>query len=166
MVVPVVVATTAPKEKTAMTKVEDRTVVRLAKEALLADRDGLKALFRGGVQKVREAERTAAVGASKGERTEGRLGYRSGYYARGDAAWEDRAACPAGPLLDGAVRALSAFGQSAGCGASGDGRSRGADAESEGDHRGACRTFLFGIVDFGNRQEARQRALSFSAPAA
>jgi putative transposase len=66
-----------------MTKVEDRTIVRLAKEALLADREGLKELFRGVLQEVLEAEMTEAVGAEKGERTEGRLSYRSGYYTRG-----------------------------------------------------------------------------------
>jgi putative transposase len=83
MVGPVVVTTTAPEEKATMTKVEDRTVAKLAKEALLADRDGLKELFRGVLQEVLEAEMTEAVGAGKGERTEGRLGYRSGYYTRG-----------------------------------------------------------------------------------
>jgi transposase-like protein len=83
MVGPVVVTTTAPKEKTTMTKVEDRTVAKLAKEALLADREGLKELFRGVLQEVLEAEMTEAVGASKSERTEGRLSYRSGYYTRG-----------------------------------------------------------------------------------
>jgi hypothetical protein len=36
----VVVATTAPKEKTIKTKVEDGLGVKLAKEALLVDRDG------------------------------------------------------------------------------------------------------------------------------
>ena len=66
-----------------MTKVEDRTVVKLGKEALLADREGLKGLFRGVLQEVLEAEMTEAIGASKSERTEGRLGYRSGYYTRG-----------------------------------------------------------------------------------
>jgi putative transposase len=35
------------------------------------------------LQEVLEAEMTEAIGASKGERTEGRLGYRSGYYTRG-----------------------------------------------------------------------------------
>lgn len=83
MVGPVVVTTTAPKEKTTMTKVEDRTVAKLAKEALFADREGLKELFRGVLQEVLEAEMTEAVGAEKGERTEGRLSYRSGYYTRG-----------------------------------------------------------------------------------
>jgi putative transposase len=76
MVGPVVVTTTAPKEKTTMTKVEDRTVLELAKEALLADRDGLKKLFREVLQEGLEAEMTEAIGASKGERTEGRLSYR------------------------------------------------------------------------------------------
>jgi transposase-like protein len=83
MVGPVVVTTTAPKEKTTMTKVEDRAIVKLAKEALFADREGLKELFRGVLQEVLEAEMTEAVGAEKSERTEGRLGYRSGYYTRG-----------------------------------------------------------------------------------
>jgi transposase-like protein len=35
------------------------------------------------LQEVLEAEMTEAIGASKSERTEGRLGYRSGYYTRG-----------------------------------------------------------------------------------
>jgi putative transposase len=50
----------------------------LAKEALLADWEGLKELFRSMLQEVLEAEMTEAIGASRGERTEGRLGYRSG----------------------------------------------------------------------------------------
>jgi putative transposase len=83
MVGPVVATTTAPKEKTTMTKLEDKAIVKVAKEALLTDRDGLKELFRGVLQEVLEAEMTEAVGAEKGERTEGRLGYRSGYYPRG-----------------------------------------------------------------------------------
>jgi putative transposase len=35
------------------------------------------------LQEVLEAEMTEAVGAGKGERREGRLDYRSGYYKRG-----------------------------------------------------------------------------------
>jgi transposase-like protein len=42
----------------------------------------LKELVRAVVQQTLEAEMDAALGASKGERTEGRLGYRSGYYGR------------------------------------------------------------------------------------
>jgi transposase-like protein len=73
MVGPVVVTTTAPQEKTTMTKIQDRTVVKVAKEALWTDREGLKELFRGVLQEVLEAEMTEAIGALKNERTEGRL---------------------------------------------------------------------------------------------
>jgi putative transposase len=45
-----------------MTKVEDKTGVKLAKEALLADREGLKELFRDVLQEVLEAEMTEALG--------------------------------------------------------------------------------------------------------
>lgn len=47
-----------------------------------ADRDGLKELLREVLQEVLEQEMTEAVGAEKGERSPGRLGYRSGYYGR------------------------------------------------------------------------------------
>ena len=39
------------------------------------------------VEATLEAEMTAALGAEKGERTLGRLGYRSGYYARSLVTW-------------------------------------------------------------------------------
>jgi putative transposase len=76
-----------------MTKLEDRAIVKVAKEALLTDRDGLKELFRGVLQEVLEAEMAEAVGAGKGERTEGRLGYRSGYYTRGLVTRLERLHC-------------------------------------------------------------------------
>jgi putative transposase len=34
------------------------------------------------IEEFLEAEMAAAIGAEKGERVEGRLGYRSGYYPR------------------------------------------------------------------------------------
>lgn len=52
------------------------------KGLLEGDQDVLKELVRTVVQQTLEAEMDAALGASKGERTEGRLGYRSGYYGR------------------------------------------------------------------------------------
>ena len=53
-------------------------------EGLLGqDRDQLKALLRESLQEVLEAEMTDALGAAPGARTDGRLGYRSGYYQRG-----------------------------------------------------------------------------------
>jgi hypothetical protein len=52
-------------------------------KALLAgDEEFLRALVRTALEEVLEAEMTEALGAEKGERTAGRLGYRSGYYGR------------------------------------------------------------------------------------
>jgi transposase-like protein len=52
-------------------------------KALLAeDGEFLRALARAALQEVLEAEMTEALSAEKGERTAGRLGYRSGYYDR------------------------------------------------------------------------------------
>ena len=52
------------------------------KEALINEPDGLKELVRLVLQEVLEGEMEEAVGAARGERTESRLGYRSGYYTR------------------------------------------------------------------------------------
>jgi len=51
------------------------------KAALLGD-DGFRELMRITVQQVLEAEMDEALGAGKWERTDGRLGYRSGYRGR------------------------------------------------------------------------------------
>src|SRR2546429_6501627 len=52
-------------------------------KALLAgDEEFLRALVRTALEEGLEAEMTEALGAEKGERTAGRLGYRSGYYGR------------------------------------------------------------------------------------
>jgi putative transposase len=48
-----------------------------------ANKDGLKELLREVLQEVLEQEMTDAIGAEKGERSPGRIGYRSGYYSRG-----------------------------------------------------------------------------------
>jgi len=45
-------------------------------------KDGFKELLREVLQEVLEQEMTEALGAGKGERSPGRLGYRSGYYSR------------------------------------------------------------------------------------
>ena len=47
-----------------------------------ADKDSFKELLREVLYEVLEQEMTEAIGAEKGERTAGRLGYRSGYYGR------------------------------------------------------------------------------------
>jgi putative transposase len=51
-------------------------------EIFSADKDSFKELLREELQEVLEQEMTEAIGAEKGERSPGRLGYRSGYYNR------------------------------------------------------------------------------------
>lgn len=46
------------------------------------DKDSFRELLREVLQEVLEQEMTEAIGAEKGERSPGRLGYRSGYYGR------------------------------------------------------------------------------------
>jgi putative transposase len=52
------------------------------KDLVGEDKDLLKAVVREVVQEVLEAEMDESLQAEKGERTLGRLGYRSGYYSR------------------------------------------------------------------------------------
>ncbi|SPP93081.1 protein of unknown function [Bradyrhizobium vignae] len=65
-----------------MTVTKIRTDVSAVKELLRSDKEFLKPLIQGAVQDILEAEMTETLGAEKGERSEGRLGYRSGYYSR------------------------------------------------------------------------------------
>src|SRR6202048_2924551 len=52
------------------------------KELMATEEDYLRPLVGLVVQEVLEAEMSEVLGAQKGERTEGRMGYRSGYYVR------------------------------------------------------------------------------------
>jgi putative transposase len=65
-----------------MTRKQGTTGVIDVKALLDADGDYLRAMVRAIVEATLEAEMTSALGAEKGERTEARLGYRSGYYTR------------------------------------------------------------------------------------
>lgn len=65
-----------------MTKSEGRPALAVAKDLLGANPDGLRAVGRAVMQEMLEAEMTDALGAEKGERTPGRLGYRAGCYTR------------------------------------------------------------------------------------
>ena len=61
----------------------ERTRRRDEWKGLLAnDREFLKGIVQPAVQEILEAEMTAVLQADKGERTEQRVGYRSGYYSR------------------------------------------------------------------------------------
>ena len=65
-----------------MTVTKIRTDVSAVKQLLASDQEFLKPLIQAAVQETLEAEMTEALGAEKGERSEERLGYRSGYYTR------------------------------------------------------------------------------------
>jgi len=65
-----------------MTKGEGRGEVIDLKGLLARDEDFLRAAIEALVQAALEAEMSEAIGAAKGERTETRVSYRSGYYSR------------------------------------------------------------------------------------
>jgi putative transposase len=66
-----------------MTQKRDNKGTQEIKAMIAEEGDFLRPLVRTVIQEFLEAEMAEAVGAQKGERAEGRLGYRSGYYARG-----------------------------------------------------------------------------------
>ncbi len=68
--------------KQTMTKNENKLSKEEIKLLMEQDADFLKPMVQFVVQEVLEAEMSEAVGTEKGERTEGRQGYRSGYYRR------------------------------------------------------------------------------------
>ncbi|MBN8945259.1 MAG: IS256 family transposase [Rhizobiales bacterium] len=65
-----------------MTRSEAKPAIVTVKDLFAQNPDGLRAVVRTVLQEVLEAEMTEAVGAAKGERSDGRLGYRAGYYGR------------------------------------------------------------------------------------
>jgi putative transposase len=65
-----------------MTKRKGKAEPIDVKELLERDEDFLQVALQALLQAALEAEMTEAIGAEKGERTEARLAYRSGYYPR------------------------------------------------------------------------------------
>jgi putative transposase len=65
-----------------MTKGQGTAEIIDLKGLLEGDAEFIRAAVRGALEAALEAEMTEALGAEKGERTEARLGYRSGYYQR------------------------------------------------------------------------------------
>lgn len=59
-----------------------QTMITQFKQALKQDTDFLRPLIQTIAQELLEEEMNEAVGARKGERTNNRLSYRSGHYAR------------------------------------------------------------------------------------
>ena len=65
-----------------MTRKNSNRTTSEIKAMMAEDDDFLRPIVRTVIQEFLEAEMTEAIGAQKGERVEGRLGYRSGYYPR------------------------------------------------------------------------------------
>jgi len=65
-----------------MTRGKTKRSLQEIKELIAGEEDILRPLIGAVLQEVLEAEMSQALGAEKGERVEGRLGYRSGYYVR------------------------------------------------------------------------------------
>jgi transposase-like protein len=73
---------TDPVRVHTMTKSKGKAEVIDIKGLLARDEDFLRAAVEALIEAALEAEMTEAIGAEKGERTETRRSYRSGYYTR------------------------------------------------------------------------------------
>ena len=65
-----------------MTRKNSNRTTSEIKAMMAGGDDFLRPIVRTVIQEFLEAEMTEAIGAQKGERVEGRSGYRSGYYPR------------------------------------------------------------------------------------
>ena len=65
-----------------MTRNNSKNTVNKLKAVIGGDQDLIRGIVQIAVQEFLEAEMNEALGAAKGERSEGRLGYRSGHYPR------------------------------------------------------------------------------------
>ena len=104
------------------------------------DGNFLRPIARTVIQEFLEAEMTEAIGAQKGERVEGRSGYRSGYYPRSliYAGRQTRVESSSGPqrtVFHRDFRTLSAQRECAGGGTHGDVHPGSIDSESQSDQR-------------------------------
>jgi putative transposase len=65
-----------------MTRSENKPSIAAVKELMGANHDMLRKIVQDLLQEMLEGEMTEALGASKSERSDGRVGYRSGHYNR------------------------------------------------------------------------------------
>ena len=135
-----------------MTKGEGKAEVIDLKGLLARDEDFVRAAVEALVQAALEAEMTEAIGAAKGERTETRLAYRSGYYSRSLITRvgtlelrvpQDRMGRFSTELFERYQRSEKALVGDPG----GDVRAGGLDPQGEGGDRGVMRAQLFGVGD-------------------
>ena len=71
-----------PTEYRTMTRKKNNRTTAEIKAMMAEDGEFLRPIVRTVIQEFLEAEMSEAIGAQKGERIEGRSGYRSGYYPR------------------------------------------------------------------------------------
>src|SRR6478735_3710768 len=163
-----------PRRNPAMAEAQAKLSVAAAKELLRGNPDGLREVVRAVLQEVLEAEMTDALGAGKGERSAGRLGYRSGYYGRtlitrvgkpelrvpqdrdGRFSTEPLERYQrSGQALVASLAEMGARPPAGGAGPGGPGR---LDAEGEGGHGGAVRARLLRLGHLLDRQAPRRGA--------
>jgi putative transposase len=65
-----------------MTRSENKPSIAAVKDLMGANHDALREIVQDLLQEMLEGEMTEALGASKSERSDGRVGYRSGHYNR------------------------------------------------------------------------------------
>lgn len=65
-----------------MTRNESKASIAAVKELMGANHDALRGIVQDLLQEMLEGEMTEALGAAKSERSDGRIGYRSGHYNR------------------------------------------------------------------------------------
>ena len=65
-----------------MTRNENKPSLAAVKELMGANHDALREIVQDLLQEMLEGEMTEALGAAKSERSDGRIGYRSGHYNR------------------------------------------------------------------------------------
>src|SRR6478735_4427637 len=65
-----------------MTRSENKPSIAAVKDLMGANQDALRRIVQDLLQEMLEGEMTEALGAAKSERSEGRIGYRSGHYNR------------------------------------------------------------------------------------
>lgn len=71
-----------PRKGQTMTMKKDKMKLSALEALVSEDRDFMKVLLKEALQEILEGEMTEMLGALPGERTEGRSGYRAGYYGR------------------------------------------------------------------------------------
>jgi hypothetical protein len=144
-----------------MTKGKGKAEVIDLKGLLARDEDFVRAAVEALVQAALEAEMTEAIGAEKGERTETRLSYRSGYYSRSLITRvgtlelrvpQDRMGRFSSELFERYRRSEKALVGNAGR----DVRARGFDPQGQSRDRSAVRTQLLGLLDQRDQQVARR----------